>query len=88
MATDWYMEGKEVTRIELSMGLGELSDRVIGMLEYDDRIFTAETTAQMLEDYYSLLDMMVAEPAKNFSTVSLSNEVQHLSYCMAASLEV
>ena len=86
LETSWYMEGKEVTRIELSMGLGELNDKIIGMLEYDDRIFTAETTSQMLEDYYSLLAMMVADPAKHLSAVSL-NETENVNSALVAGLD-
>jgi hypothetical protein len=87
LETSWYMEGKEVTRIELSMGLGELNDRIIGMLEYDDRIFTAETTSQMLEDYYQLLVLMVADPAKQLSTVSLNSETENVNSALVASLD-
>ena len=73
LETSWYTEGKELTRFELSMGLAELDDRIIGKLDYDDRIFSAQTTSQMLEDYLHLLKLMTAEPEKKLATISLVN---------------
>ena len=85
-----YVEGKEVTRIELSMALGEREKDIVGLLEYDDQLFTAETTAHMLEDYFSLLTLMVADPERILSTVSLTRKekVQQLSSGFLANLEV
>ena len=71
LETSWYSEGKEVTRFELSLALGELDDRLIGKLDYDDRIFSAQTVAQMLEDYLQLLQLMAADVDKNLATISL-----------------
>jgi amino acid adenylation domain-containing protein len=74
LETSWYVEAKEVTRFELSMGLGELeAGGMIGKIEYDDRIFSAQTIAQIHEDYLSMLRLMVAEPEKNLATISLAN---------------
>ena len=70
LETSWYSEGKEVTRFELSLALGELDDRLIGKLDYDDRIFSAQTVAQMLEDYLQLLQLMAADVDKNLATIS------------------
>jgi hypothetical protein len=72
-----YVEGKEVTRLELSMGLGEREEGIVGMLEYDDALFTAETTARMLEDYYTLLSMMAADPERSLSSISLISEAEN-----------
>jgi non-ribosomal peptide synthetase component F len=85
-----YVEGKEVTRSELSLGLGERDEDIVGMLEYDENIFTAKTTARMLEDYFSLLSMMAADPERDLSTISLTSkdEVQQLSSGFVANLEV
>ena len=69
-----YLEGKADTKFELSLILMETDDELIGYLEYDDNIFTANTTAQMLEDYFSLLEMMVANPEENLSAVSLISD--------------
>ena len=71
LETSWYSEGKEVTRFELSLALGELDNEIIGKLDYDDQIFSAQTTAQMLEDYLQLLKLMTADPEKNLATISL-----------------
>ncbi|MET0647779.1 MAG: amino acid adenylation domain-containing protein [Pyrinomonadaceae bacterium] len=90
ITVEWYLEGREDTRFELSMGLGERDEEIVGLLEYDHEIFTAKTTAQMLEDYFNLLEMMVAEPDKSLSAVSLTSdaETEHLSYGFVADLEV
>jgi non-ribosomal peptide synthetase component F len=85
-----YVEGKEAKRFELSMGLAERDEEIVGVLEYDENIFTAETTAQMLEDYSSLLALMTTDPDKNLSTVSLTSKdkLQQLSSGFVANLEV
>ncbi len=85
-----YLEAKEVTRFELSMGLTEFDEKLSGALEYDENMFTANTTRQMLEDYVQLLDMMVADPKRAISTVSLtrSDEIEQLSSSFVGSLEV
>jgi len=85
-----YVEGKEVTRLELSLGLGEREEEIVGLLEYDESIFTARTTAQMLEDYFSLLALMVADPERSLLTVSLTrqDEIRRLSSAFVANLEV
>jgi amino acid adenylation domain-containing protein len=67
-----YNESKEVTRIELSLGLTEMDQEIGGLLEYDDQLFTAETTAQMLEDYMNLLSVMAANPERELSAFSLA----------------
>jgi len=72
-----YVEAKEVTRLELSLSFGEGEEGLVGLLEYDDQLFTAETTAQMLEDYFSLLALMAADPQRDLSTVSLANEAEN-----------
>ena len=72
LETSLYIEAKEVTRFELALALGELEDGMIGKLTYDDRIFTAQTTTQMLEDYFSLLKLIIAEPDKDLSAISLA----------------
>ncbi|HEY6804831.1 MAG TPA: amino acid adenylation domain-containing protein [Pyrinomonadaceae bacterium] len=71
LKTSWY-EGKEVTRFELSLALGELEEGMIARLSYDDHIFSAQTTARMLEDYVDLLKLIAADPEKNLSTISLA----------------
>ena len=73
LQTSWYTEGKEVTRFELSLVIGELDDEMVGKLDYDDRIFNAQTTAQMLEDYLNLLKLMAADPEENFASTSLAS---------------
>ena len=70
LATDWYDEGKEITRFELSLSLGEGEHEILGKMDYDDRIFSAQTTAQMIDDYISLLKLMTANPEKNLAAIS------------------
>jgi len=85
-----YVEAKEVTRFELSMGLTEFDEELTCALEYDENMFTATTTSQMLEDYTQLLELMVADPGRAISTISLTrnNEVEQLSSSFVASLEI
>ena len=87
LETSWYEEGKEVTRFELSLSVGELDDEIMGKLDYDDRIFNAQTASQMLEDYISLLTFMTADPEKNLATISLAS-AETLSTAVVANLEV
>ncbi|MFL6283040.1 MAG: amino acid adenylation domain-containing protein, partial [Pyrinomonadaceae bacterium] len=84
-----YIEGKEVTRFELSLGLGEWEDEVLGTLEYDDDLFTAETTARMVEGYLRVLALMAEDPERNLSGVSLASETEdeQLRANFAANLE-
>ncbi|MCA1575866.1 MAG: amino acid adenylation domain-containing protein [Acidobacteria bacterium] len=70
LETSWYEEAREVTRFELSLSLGEVDDEIVGKMDYDDQIFSAQTTAQMLDDYINLLTLMTADPEKNLATVS------------------
>ncbi|HEX8560261.1 MAG TPA: amino acid adenylation domain-containing protein, partial [Pyrinomonadaceae bacterium] len=70
-----YDEGKEVTRIELSLGLAETDQEIRGLLEYDDQLFSAETTAQMLEDFMRLLPVMAESPERDLSAFSLAGGV-------------
>jgi len=88
LETSWYVEAKEITRFELSLSLGELDDEIMGKLEYDDQIFSAQTTAQMLEDYIGLLKLMTADPEKTLATISLASSAEQLSAAAAANLEV
>jgi hypothetical protein len=67
LTTSWYDEGKEITRFELSLSLGEAENEILGKMDYDDRIFSAQTTAQMIDDYISLLKLMTANPEKNLA---------------------
>jgi amino acid adenylation domain-containing protein len=85
-----YHEAKEVTRFELSLGFTEHDGRISGAVEYDENMFTAKTTSQMLDDYLYLLTLMVANPNGEVSTVSLatSDEIEQLSSSFVASLEM
>jgi hypothetical protein len=67
------IETTEVTRFELSVTLGEGAEQIIGKLEYDDHIFSAETTAQMAKDYISLLALMAEDPDRKLSTLVLES---------------
>jgi non-ribosomal peptide synthetase component F len=73
LETSWYVEGKEVTRFELSLSLGDVDNQIMGKIDYDDRIFNAQTTVQMLQDYVQLLALMTADPEKTLATISLVN---------------
>jgi amino acid adenylation domain-containing protein len=85
-----YREAKEATRFELSLCLGELPEHLNGQLEYDENMFTEKTTGQMLDDYRELLTLMIADPERSISTISLArtDELEELSSAFAASLEV
>ena len=74
----------------MSLGLGERDDEIVGLLEYDDTLFTDRTTAQMLEDYISLLTLIVADPAKSLETVALVSvqETEQLSATLVGNLEL
>ena len=67
------IETTEVTRFELSVTLGEGAEQIIGKLEYDDHIFSAETTAQMSKDYIALLALMAEDPDRKLSTLVLES---------------
>ena len=41
-----------------------------GKLEYDNRIFNPQTVRQMSKDYVQLLNLMTADPEKNFAAIS------------------
>jgi amino acid adenylation domain-containing protein len=84
LETSPYVEGKEVTRFELSLSLGELDEEIIGRLDYDDRIFSAQTIAQMLEDYVGLLKQMTVDAGRNLATASPATATA----AMAANLEI
>ncbi len=83
-----YHEAREVARFELSMGFTELDDNLAGCLQYDENLYTANTTRRMLEDYVQLLDLMVADPERAISTISLirNDEIEQLSSSFVASL--
>jgi fengycin family lipopeptide synthetase D len=85
-----YLEAKEMTRFELSLGLGEFEDQMSAALEYDENMFTAEIVEQMLDDYFELLALMVNDPEREISTLSLTRneEIEQLSSSFVASLEV
>jgi len=82
-----YEDGKEQTRFELSMSMGEHEKEIVGLFEYDNQLFTAETTAQMLEDYFRLLALMVENPERELSSFSLVNEDESKQY-LVANLEI
>jgi len=85
-----YHEATEVTRFELSLGFTENDDKLLGAIEYDENMFTAETTRQMLDDYVQVMTLIVANPGGEISTVSLtsSDEIEQLSSSFVGSLEV
>jgi hypothetical protein len=74
----------------LSMGFTESDDKLSGALEYDENLFTANISKQMLDDYIRLLALMVADPETEISTISLTRneEIEQLSSSFVASLEV
>jgi non-ribosomal peptide synthetase component F len=73
LQTSWYSEGKEVARFELSLTLAELEEGITVKIEYNDAIFTSQTTAQMLEDYVALLKLMTADPDKNLASIAMAS---------------
>ncbi len=90
LETSWFSEGKEDSRFELSLALGERDKEIVGVLEFDEALFTERTTAQMLEDYVGLLTSIVADPERRLSTFSLTreHEIEQLSAAFVANLEV
>ena len=85
-----YHEAKEVTRFELSLGFTEHDGQLSGALEYDENMFTAETTSRMCADYVQLLTVMLANPNAEISSFSLTSndEIEQLSSSFVESLEV
>ena len=85
-----YHEATEVTRFELALGFMEHDGALSGAIEYDENMFTTETTRQMLDDYLQVMTLMVANPNGEISTVSLTtnDEIEQLSSSFVASLEV
>jgi non-ribosomal peptide synthetase component F len=85
-----YLQAKEVSRFELSMALGERDEDIVGVVDYDEEIFTSKTIAQMLHDYSNLLTTMVAEPDRDLKTVSLTSkhDIERLSSAFVANLEI
>ncbi|HSE18775.1 MAG TPA: amino acid adenylation domain-containing protein [Pyrinomonadaceae bacterium] len=67
------LDTTEVTRFELSVTLGEGAEQITGKLEYNDHIFSAETTAQMSKDYINLLTLMAEDPDRQLSTLVLES---------------
>jgi amino acid adenylation domain-containing protein len=90
LAVTPYHEATEVTRFELSLGFTEHDGTLSGAIEFDENMFTSETTRQMLDDYIRLLTLMVANPKGEITTVSLTttDEIEHLSSSFVTSLEV
>ena len=74
------LETIEVTRFELSITLAEGAERITGKLEYDDNIFTAETTEQMSKDYMNLLALMAEDPDQQLSTLVLESHEEEVSH--------
>ncbi|HKS09651.1 MAG TPA: amino acid adenylation domain-containing protein [Pyrinomonadaceae bacterium] len=85
-----YHEANEVTRFELALGFMERDGALSGAIEYDENMFTTETTRQMLDDYVQVMTLMVANPNGEISTVSLTtnDEIEQLSSSFVASLEI
>jgi amino acid adenylation domain-containing protein len=85
-----YQEAKEATRFELSMALSDYDEKISGALEYDENMFTAKTTEQILDDYRQLLALMAADPEQTVVGLSLTrkDEIEQLSSSFVASLEV
>jgi amino acid adenylation domain-containing protein len=85
-----YHEAKEVTRFELSLGFMEHEDKLTGAIEYDENMFTANTTRQMLNDYVQVLTLMASDPNREISAISLTtnDEIEELASSFVASLEV
>ena len=90
LAVTPYHEATEVTRFELSLGFTEHDGMLSGAIEYDENMFTTETTRQMLDDYVHLLTLMVTNPKCEITTISLTtnDEFEQLSSSFVASLEV
>ena len=70
-------------------GVGSDED-IVGVVDYDEDIFTSKTIAQMLQDYSNLLERMVAEPDRDLTTVSLTSkqEIERLSSAFVGNLEI
>ena len=69
------LDTSEVTRFELSITLSEVAEQITGKLEYDDSIFSADTTARMSKDYMTLLALMAEDPDRQLSTIVLESPI-------------
>src|ERR1044072_3805441 len=63
---EWYLEGKEDARFELSMLFAERDGELTAHLGYDKVLFDDDTIAEMLESYVTLLKEMTADPNQSF----------------------
>jgi non-ribosomal peptide synthetase component F len=85
-----YIEAKGASRFELSLCLGEFDEGIHGMLEYDQNMFTAKTTSQMLDDYLQIVTSMTIDSEGPIAGLSLTgkDEIEELSSSFVASLEI
>ena len=59
---EWYRAHQPEPKFELSLMLGELKDRITGLLEYDTDLYDDETMTEMVKSYIGLLEEAVADP--------------------------
>ena len=59
---EWYRQHREETKFEMSMLLGEHKDEISGVFEYDADQFDDETMAEMVRNYFKLLEQAIADP--------------------------
>jgi hypothetical protein len=59
---EWFRAHQPEPKFELSLMLGELKDRITGLLEYDTDLYDDETMTEMVKSYIGLLEEAVADP--------------------------
>lgn len=62
LETEWYRVHQAEPKFELSLMLGEIKDRITGLLEYDTDLYDDETMTEMVKSYIRLLEEAVANP--------------------------
>ena len=65
---------REVSQFDLTMVLGETSDGLAGLLNYNSDLFEAETVAQMVKHFLKLLEEVVVNPDLQLFDVQLHEE--------------
>lgn len=62
--------GYEQTRFSIVLALDDLDEGLVATLEYDERLFAAETIVRLAEHYQLLLDHVVSQPEARLSELA------------------
>ena len=59
---DWYRVHFQEPKFELSVMLAEVKEQIVGILEYDPRLYDEEIVVEMVKNYVGLLERAVGDP--------------------------